>query len=128
MGIGELAVGPNLYDYVNNDPLDNTDPRGTDATAVGAGIGTIIEPGGGTAIGAGAGFVIDTLATLGLADALYHMCHHKQRDEECEKNCYDAYEDHCQNYCANLPNAKQRALCYEQALITHNICVKNCYK
>jgi RHS repeat-associated protein len=53
-----LAGGINVYAYANNNPVQLRDPSGNNAIAVGAGIGTLIEPGFGTVIGAGIGAVV----------------------------------------------------------------------
>ena len=65
----------NLYGYVLNNPLSKADPDGhcTDPVSCGlefAGIGTLIEPGGGTAVGAVLGAGVGLVATYFVGKAI----------------------------------------------------------
>jgi hypothetical protein len=65
-----LAGGINVYVYSNNNPVQIRDPSGNNAIAIGAGIGTLFEPGLGTLIGAGVGAV----ATAGMLCYFISAC------------------------------------------------------
>lgn len=98
MRIGEMTVGSNLYEYVDNDPTGKVDPLGKDATAIGAEAGSFAGPEG-TIIGGLIGFGIDTAVTYGLADALWHLCHH-HKDVDCSQ-----VRQQCISECSdNLPS------------------------
>ncbi|MFM0739968.1 type VI secretion system tip protein TssI/VgrG [Paraburkholderia xenovorans] len=65
-----LRGGWNNYIYADNLPTLRTDPRGLEAIEWGAGLGTMIEPGGGTLVGAGIGAIVDGLLLLAVATGL----------------------------------------------------------
>lgn len=77
--IGESG-GINLYGYVSNDPTDRVDHLGEQGTAIGAAIGTLIEPGGGTIIGAGVGTVVTIIAGAAVYDRVHNAT-------QCESKC-----------------------------------------
>jgi RHS repeat-associated protein len=63
----------NQYSYVRNLPTSRYDKDGhcgdaiTCGAEIGAGIGTLVEPGGGTAVGAGVGIAVGVVVDVGLA-------------------------------------------------------------
>jgi RHS repeat-associated protein len=73
----------NLYGYVRNNPVTRADADGhacadpaTCSMEIGAGIGTVVEPGGGTVVGGTIGLVVGITIDAGLAGyALYQHFH-----------------------------------------------------
>ena len=65
------AAAGNPFAYAGDDPLTNTDPSGhCPACVVGAGVGTVIEPGGGTAVGWFIGAVVTVAAAVVVGTAV----------------------------------------------------------
>ncbi len=71
--IGLFGGSFSTYSYTGSSPIRNIDPTGENAIAIGAGVGTAIEPGGGTAIGAAIGGIITG------AIIIYEVC----KDKAC---------------------------------------------
>jgi RHS repeat-associated protein len=76
----------NLYTYVRNHPISQSDPDGhtcadpiTCGIEIGGSIGTVVEPGGGTVVGAGVGLVIGGVLDIGIISyGVYKHFHPKQ--------------------------------------------------
>jgi RHS repeat-associated protein len=73
----------NLYSYVRNHPISQTDPDGhtcadpiTCGAEAGAGIGTLVEPGGGTVVGAIIGGIAGAVIGIYVGDAIVNHMHH----------------------------------------------------
>lgn len=76
-----LQGGANPYLYAKANPLRYTDPHGLYVAAgaeIGAEIGTLIEPGGGTVVGGILGAGVGALILAGTV--VYETCHHKDDD------------------------------------------------
>lgn len=112
MGIGELAVGPNLYEYVDNDPVGEIDPFGKQgAIAIGGEIGSGFGPIG-TVVGIGIGIGIT-----------YEICHNHNDDvKKREKECNEDFEAEY-SVCGKLPEP-YRTKCEQDAFDTLDKCLR----
>ena len=86
-----LLGGINLFVYAGSNSVNYGDPLGLNTIAIGAGIGTLIEPGLGTAIGAAIGAGV----AVGTAVAIYSRGHNDpitglapvDPGRDCDKKC-----------------------------------------
>jgi hypothetical protein len=116
MQIGELAVGPNLYEYVDNNPVDRIDPTGRNTIVLGGEIGGEIGGPPGVIIGAGIG---------ALAGAGIYVCvKHNDDVKKCRERCNEDFEAEY-SVCGQLPEP-YRSKCEQDAFSDLDHCLRGC--